>query len=250
MPPECITREQSATSAATSLVITCEHGGNWLPAPYRYLFRSCRTVLESHRGFDSGALAMATTLARNFDAPLLTSTVSRLLVDLNRSIGHRNLHSEAIRTLPAAIRQEIIEHYYQPYRTEAERLVAQGVARRGRVIHISCHSFTNYLNGVMRHADIGLLYDPARPAEKALCANWKSVLNVSAPDFQVRRNFPYQGRNDGLTSSLRKKFPSDAYTGVELELNQKNLAPHPRHWHALRESVITSLETALTGYTP
>lgn len=250
MLTECITRKQSTTSAVTFLVITCEHGGNRIPAPYRYLFRSCRTLLESHRGFDPGALVMATALARNFGAPLLTSTVSRLLVDLNRSIGHRNLHSKAIRTLPAAIRQEIIEHYYQPYRAETERLVARGIARRGRVIHISCHSFTNNLNGLARHADIGLLYDPVRQGEKTLCANWKSVLNVSAPDLEVRRNFPYQGRNDGLTSSLRKEFPSDAYTGIELELNQKNLTPHPRQWNALRESVITSLKTALTGCTP
>lgn len=244
------TQKNSLTSAATALVITCEHGGNRVPAPYRYLFRSCRTLLESHRGFDPGALVMATTLARNFDAPLLTSTVSRLVVDLNRSIGHRNLHSEAIRTLPAAIRQEIVEYYYQPYRTEAERLVAQGIARRGRVIHISCHSFTNNFNGVVRHADIGLLYDPARQGESALCANWKSVLKVSASDLEVRRNFPYEGRNDGFTSALRKKFPSDVYLGIELELNQKNLLLPARQWTVLRKSVITSLDTVLRGYHP
>lgn len=231
-----------------ALVITCEHGGNHVPEPYRHLFHNGRTLLESHRGFDPGALIMAKALARRFGAPLLTSTVSRLVVDLNRSIGHRNLHMGAIQELPAEIRQTILEHHYQPYRSEAEALVAQQIARRGRVIHISCHSFTNNFNGVVRHADIGLLYDPARQGERALCANWKSVLRVSAPDLEVRRNFPYEGRNDGFTSTLRKKFPPDAYLGIELELNQKNLLFPARQWTGLRELIITSLQTVLRDY--
>ena len=235
------------TSTATALVITCEHGGNRVPVPYRHLFLNCDTLLESHRGFDAGALVMAEALAGYFGAPLLFSTISRLVVDLNRSIGHRNLHMEAIRKLPAAIRQQIIELYYHPYRTEAEELVTRGIARRGRVIHISCHSFTNNLNGVVRDADIGLLYDPARPGESALCANWKSALNASVPGLVVRRNFPYKGRDDGFTPALRRRFPSDVYLGIELELNQKNLLSPARQWKTLRESIITSLDTVLNG---
>lgn len=247
---ECITGKQSATSAVASLVITCEHGGNRIPMSYRELFRPYQALLDSHRGFDPGALIMARALAAAFDAPLLTSMVSRLLVDLNRSAGHPGLHLDAIRNLPAAIRKEIVEKHYRPYRAKAERLVTQGIARHGRVIHISCHSFTGNLNGVVRDADIGLLYDPARQEENGLCANWKSAFAVSAPGLKVRRNFPYEGRNDGLTSALRKKFPSNAYLGIELELNQKYLVAPPRHWTALRESVITALETALRGYNP
>jgi predicted N-formylglutamate amidohydrolase len=233
---------QNGGKKTTALVITCEHGGNRIPPHYRHLFHNCRTLLESHRGFDHGAIIMATTLAKRFSAPLLTSTVSRLLVDLNRSIGHRNLHMEAIRVLPVEIRQEIIEHYYQPYRREAENLLTQAIGMHGKVIHISCHSFTNNFNGAIRHADIGLLYDPTRQGERNLCARWKSALKTSAPDLEVRRNFPYQGRNDGLTSALRKKFPPDAYLGIELELNQKNLLRPARQWTALRESIVASLE--------
>lgn len=238
----------SLTAAAPALVITCEHGGNRVPAPYRHLFRNCEALLEGHRGFDPGALVMARVLAGHFSAPLLSSTVSRLLIDLNRSLGHRNLHMEAVRKLPAAILQEIIEHYYQPYRKKAEQLITQGIARQGRVIHISCHSFTSNLDGVVRNADIGLLYDPARQRESDLCANWKSVLKVIAPNLVVRRNFPYRGRDDGLTPALRRKFTSDLYLGIELELNQKNLLRPTRQWSVLRGSIISSLESVLSGY--
>lgn len=193
---------------------------------------------------------MAEALAGHFSAPLLSASVSRLLVDLNRSSGHPNLHMDSIRALPADIRQEIMEHYYQPYRTEAERLITEGVARQGSVIHLSCHSFTNIFNGVERKVDIGLLYDPARAGEKALCGHWKSALKASAPGLQVRRNFPYQGRNDGLTTALRKKFPADAYLGIELELNQKNIMSPARHWRALRALVINSFDSVLRRYQP
>ncbi|WP_211315817.1 N-formylglutamate amidohydrolase [Isoalcanivorax indicus] len=225
--------------------MTCEHGGNRVPEPYRYLFEGEQDLLASHRGFDPGALTMAQAMATHFRAPLLASTVSRLVVDLNRSIGHRHLHRQAIFALAAEVRQEIVARFYHPYRLEARRLVAQGVARRGRVVHVSCHSFTDNLDGVLRRADIGLLYDPARPGERALCARWKSVLRVIAPELEVRRNFPYEGRNDGMTTWLRTLFPPDHYLGIELELNQSNVLHPARTWTLLRRSLVTSLNTVL-----
>src|SRR5258708_20306455 len=151
-----------------SFLITCEHGGNRIPAPYRALFRGSCALLDTHRGYDSGALGRARELARAFKAPLVSSTVSRLLVDLNRSIGHRQLFSAATRGVPAAVRGEIVERYYRPYRAQAERLVRQLVARGRRVIHISSHSFTPELRGEMRNPDVGLLYHPPRRPQPPL----------------------------------------------------------------------------------
>jgi predicted N-formylglutamate amidohydrolase len=74
--------------AATAFLVTCEHGGNRIPAPYRKLFVRQRALLDSHRGWDPGALQMARALSTALRAPLVASTTSRLLVDLNRSAGH------------------------------------------------------------------------------------------------------------------------------------------------------------------
>src|SRR5208282_1599260 len=93
------------------IVITCEHGGNRIPVLYRDLFHGQQQQLESHRGYDPGALVMGRALAAALAAPLVVSTVSRLLVDLNRSVGHPRLHCEAIRKAPAAVRQRILKHY-------------------------------------------------------------------------------------------------------------------------------------------
>ena len=231
--------------AGGGLVISCEHGGNRIPEPYRDLFRPCRASLHSHRGFDAGSLPMARALAAAFGAPLVAATVSRLLVDLNRSVGHPRLHCDVIRRLPASVRARIVEDYHQPYRQQAEHLVTQAIARHGRVVHLSCHSFTPELDGKARTADIGLLYDPVRPGEVALAARWKAAIEARAPELTVRRNYPYAGRNDGLTTSLRKRLSPELYVGVELELNQKHVRRGGRQWTALRETVIASLRAAL-----
>jgi len=44
-------------------LITCEHGGNRIPARYRPLFACHGALLASHRGYDPGALALARDFA-------------------------------------------------------------------------------------------------------------------------------------------------------------------------------------------
>jgi predicted N-formylglutamate amidohydrolase len=229
-----------------SFLVTCEHGGNRIPAPLRPLFRDHRALLATHRGFDPGALVMAKALAAAFAAPLVTATISRLVVDLNRSIGHPRLFSEATREASAAVRASIIAQHYLPYRTEVERCVAQAVARGRRVIHVSSHSFTPVLDGEVRNADIGLLYDPARRIEAETCARWKTALAARVPTLRVRRNYPYAGKGDGLTAWLRRRFPPTAYVGIELEVNQRIVLAAGRPWSALRGALVASLRIAST----
>jgi predicted N-formylglutamate amidohydrolase len=187
---------------------------------------------------------MARSLAGALKAPLVTSTVSRLLIDLNRSIGHPQLFSAATRGVPAKLRATIVEQHYWPYRTQVERLVRQSVSRGCRVIHISSHSFTAELNGKVRRADVGLLYHPGRHEEVELCARWKASLASFAPRLEVRRNYPYAGKADGLTSHLRLRFPHSAYVGIELEVNQRIVLAAGRRWTALRGELIDSLRAA------
>jgi predicted N-formylglutamate amidohydrolase len=233
--------------AGDSFVVTCEHGGNRIPARYRYLFHRHASLLATHRGYDPGALVMARQLAAALHAPLVTSTVSRLLIDLNRSIGHPQLFSAAIRSADATLRERIVEQYYLPYREQVEQLVRRSVSRGRRVIHISSHSFTPELYGKARQADVGLLYDPGRRGEVKLCDRWKETLMRMTPDLRVRRNYPYAGKGDGLTSYLRQQFSPAAYVGIELEINQKIVFAAGRRWTAVRRVLVDSLRAARTA---
>ena len=187
---------------------------------------------------------MARALARAFGAPLVTSTISRLLVDLNRSLGNPRVFSAATRGASAILRAKIVAQHYLPYRQRVERLVRQAVARGRRVIHISSHSFTPALDGKVRRADVGLLYHPGRRGEVLLCARWKAALAAFAPELRVRRNYPYAGKGDGLTSHLRLRFPQGAYVGIELEVNQRIVFAAGRPLITLRGVLIDSLHAA------
>ena len=223
-----------------ALIITCEHGGNDVPPAYAALFAGHQALLQTHRGWDPGALQLAQQMSAAFDAPLFASTTTRLLIDLNRSIGHKTLHSEATRSLPLAARREIATQHYLPHRHAIESEVARQIADGKRVVHIASHSFTPELHGIVR-PDIAWLYDPRRIGEAPFVARWMAAMRRRQPDLKLRRNYPYHGKLDGLTALLRKRHTVDQYIGTEIEVNQRYFYVGGEPWDALRANVIAAL---------
>jgi predicted N-formylglutamate amidohydrolase len=229
----------------SGLILSCEHGGNRVPREYADCFRQAAPILGTHRGYDAGSLQLGRALARRLGAPLQTATITRLLVDLNRSQGHPRLFSEYTAGLDHAAKQAVLRRHYLPYRRRLEASIAEQVCRQGLVIHIGVHSFTPELHGRLRRADIGLLYDPGRPREQRLCQSWQSELRRGFPELRIRRNYPYQGRADGLTTALRRRFPPESYLGIELEVNQIRLDGSPASRRQLAVALADSLQRAV-----
>ena len=227
-------------------IFSCEHGGNRIPRQYQHLFKGQTRILQSHRGWDPGALQLARASARYCSVPLHFSQVSRLLVDLNRSPNHRALFSATTRQLDAGEKRRICEQYYFPYRSGVETAIRDEPRRP--VIHLAFHTFTAELNGVVRKGDIGLLYDPAREAEKEFCVALQAVLQQVFPSLVVRRNYPYLGTADGLTTCLRKRFAPRAYLGIELEINQKHINADNHYWRRLLKEFGSILQDSITAY--
>lgn len=205
-------------------LVSCEHASNRIPAPLRGLGLP-PAILASHRGFDVGALPVARLLARRLAVPLHAGRWSRLLVDLNRSAAHPGVVARQVdgrpvpgNELDAAARQQRLARYWQPYR-DAVAAAAAGRAARGTCVHWSVHSFVERLGGVERRNDVGLLYDPARPRERALALQLRQ--HLLAAGWSVRCNFPYFGDTDGVTTALRRQLPAARYLGLEIELNQR-----------------------------
>lgn len=203
-----------------AVIVSCEHGGRRVPAEWAHLFRGAARALESHRGWDPGAIGLARRLARRLDAPLHAATVTRLLVELNRSETHRSLFSRLTRDLPQETKRRILARHYHPHRRRVERDLRAALRGGGRVMHLSVHTFTPVLDGEVRRADVGLLYDPARAAERALCDAWARELRRAAPELRVRKNHPYRGAADGFTTHLRREL-GPRYLGIELEVSQR-----------------------------
>lgn len=229
------------------LLITCEHGGNRIPAAYLDLFED-NPDLDSHRGWDTGALILARQMAKSFNAPLHASTTSRLLVDLNRSPNHRHLFSGITRFLDDETKNDILNTYYFPYRMGIEKDIRKQLDSGKKVLHISVHSFTPELDGIIRDTDIGLLYDPGRKGEKSFCRTWQESFNWLSPQLKIRRNYPYTGVQDGLVTAMRKKYTDEQYLGVEIETNQRLVMQGDKAWQYCRDAIVESLDQSLLIY--
>jgi predicted N-formylglutamate amidohydrolase len=230
------------------VLLTCEHGGNRVPAEFARLFRGQRELLESHRGYDPGALELARTCARRLNVPLHSATVTRLLVELNRSPKHPAQFSIATKRLSAADRESLFEKHYYPYRNRVAAEVEKAVDCGRRVIHLSFHTFTPVLDGDVRRADVGLLYDPRRPGETAFCTLFKQSLAARRPELTIRKNYPYQGKTDGFTTTLRRKWNETVYLGIELEVNQRWPLSDRRDWRRLQQDLAEAAKESLTGF--
>ena len=200
------------------LVLTSEHGGNFVPKEHLALFKNQQAVLQTHRGYDLGALDLFQYLKPLSHFSIFSET-SRLLIELNRSLHHKNLFSMFSKTLSEVEKKQLIDNYYLVYRNEVENRIRTYLKANETVLHLSVHSFTPLLNSIKRQGDIGLLYDSKRPMEKQFCKIFKTYLVKENPKYLVRFNFPYLGKADGFTTYLRKQFPEN-YMGIELEINQ------------------------------
>jgi len=201
------------------LIFTCEHGGNIIPSEYLKYFNNAQSPLNSHRGLDYGAIDLF-NYCKELSDYSKSNSVSRLLIELNRSINNPKLFSEFSKILKPSEKEKLINEIYLPYRNEVENVINAEIKEGEEVVHISFHSFTPELDGKHRNTDIGLLYDPSRTSEKKISKNLKQLLKEELPKLKVRYNYPYLGKADGFTTALRKKFPNH-YSGIELEINQK-----------------------------
>lgn len=231
-----------------AVVVTAEHASLKIPDRYRGLGLGARDQ-ESHIAWDEGSKALAQAIARQLKAPLVEGAVSRLVIDLNRSLHHRRVIPAVAFGVPvpgnesvtAEERARRIELYYEPFRSKAFAEISRGVRSTGRCVHISVHTFTPRLNGVVRPLDVAVLYDPMRRREAELGESLAA--RFSAVGFRVRRNFPFRGVADGHTTGLRRKFPDKAYAGVEIEVNQSLLG----EWRRTVAAVSAELTAELGG---
>lgn len=212
------------------VVLSCEHAGNRIPLAWRQAFAPPADVLQSHRGWDPGALALSRRLRRLLQpenaVPLAACHTTRLLIDPNRSLDNPSLWSPWSRVLPQSLQQAAIRQIWQPHRRRIEAQIDASIARHGGCLHLAIHSFTPIWKGRPRSTRLGLLFDPQRPFEAALCRQWQRALRRRLPGLAIHCNRPYQGRSDGLTTSLRHHFPAQRYLGLEIELAQDLAVDH------------------------
>ena len=230
-------------------IISCEHASNRVPPRFSHVFEGREKILSSHQAYDAGAAGVARRLGRHCSSSVHLGSISRLLIDLNRSLFNRkSLYTSYSRKLPQDERQLLLHKYYQPFREKVTEEIGRSISRERPVLHISLHSFSPVKSGKVRKADIGLLYDPARRTEKHICRFLAGLLKEKAVSLRVRRNYPYLGKTDGFTAFLRGKYPGKMYAGIEIELNQALLSSGKENKRKVEDIMAEGIRTILRYY--
>jgi predicted N-formylglutamate amidohydrolase len=207
------------------LIISCEHGGWQIPKAYAELFVGHEKELQSHTGWDIGALEVASFLAKATNSPLYSQAISRLLIEMNRSLNNPDLFSHFTSGLDKKAQSDLIQTLYFPYRNRVEEAIEKAMNKGFEVLHLSVHSFTPVWNNQARPVDLGILVDQAFKKEGAVGAALQELLQKHLPEYQVKLNEPYNGADDGFTTYLRNKFDPENYFGIEVEINQRLMVP-------------------------
>lgn len=215
----------SNRDAPSPFVIFCDHASRHVPERYGNLGLT-EAELDSHIAWDPGALAVAECLSNILNAPLVRSTVSRLIIDCNRALDAENLiwtMSEATRIaanecLDEAERQHRIDRFYRPYHQACSDLLDRRREARQETILVCIHSFTPIYNGVSRPWPIGLIHgkndDYARRVLHAMKA--------AAPGMEIGWNEPY-GAKDGVTFTLERHGVERGLAVVMIEIRNSEL---------------------------
>ncbi|MEM9196871.1 MAG: N-formylglutamate amidohydrolase [Pseudomonadota bacterium] len=190
-----------ANSAGNArLLITCDHASARVPAEIGPLGVP-EADMARHIAFDVGARGVALALSAALDAPAVLSTVSRLVIDPNRSEDDPTLVMEIAdgALIPAnrGIAQSEIDRriaaYHRPYhRAISARLDAAIAAGLAPVI-LSIHSMTDRLGSrPPRPWQISVLYASDDRIARPLLARLRAE-----PDLTVGDNEPYHGALEG-----------------------------------------------------
>lgn len=187
-------------------VLACDHASNRFPEGYGDLGLTPHQRLM-HIAWDPGALAVALQLSEMLDAPLVASTVSRLVIDCNRRHDAPDLIpivSERTE-IPGNMgigdneRAMRIGAFHEPFHAALEGVLERRKAAGIETILVTVHSFTPVYKDVPRPWPIGLIH--AR--DESFTAALRDALAADDGTLNIGWNQPYSALN-GVTFTLEQ----------------------------------------------
>jgi predicted N-formylglutamate amidohydrolase len=184
--------------------IVVDHASNRIPPRWGDLGLSPSDRVR-HIAWDPGALAVAMKLSDLLDAPVVHSTVSRLVIDCNRDVDALDLvptiseHTEipGNAALTADDLHWRISSAHAPFHGAIDRLLDARNAAGIETILVCMHSFTPTYKGVARPWPIGLIHGRDAQYTAAL----RDALAADEPRLNIGWNEPYSALN-GVTYTL------------------------------------------------
>jgi len=224
LPPVLVTNR----NGRSPFVLLCDHASNHIPQRYENLGLGARELNE-HIAWDPGTLAVGQLLSQLLDAPLVHSTISRLMIDCNRMHDADDLIPKVSEktfvpgneTVSAKERQDRIAAFHTPYHLAISDLLDARAAIDVQNIIISLHSFTPVYNDVPRQWAAGLIHAGQEKFSRVLF----EALLEDAPEIEMGWNVPYPAR-EGFYFTIDQHVDKRANHGTIVEIrNDEFLRP-------------------------
>ncbi len=233
---------KSIFRSKSNLVFTCEHASGRIPKQFGKLGLSAKQLKDAKDLYDPGCLKVAQNLAKHFNASLVYSTVSRLVVDSNRRldmtgtadnkhhapavkhhlvVGNDN-HDELINipdnlNLGYKNEKQRFNEIVLPYQQEGFNIVEKLLEYHERVIVMSIHSFFPLYHGHHRKTEIDVMYDKSHSLGKVL---FNFLKNNSS--YEIGNNEPWslKDADGGIFNKLQSQKQVSL---LALDINNKLL---------------------------
>lgn len=209
--------------------IVVDHASNRIPPRWGDLGLPPSERIR-HIAWDPGALAVSLKLSELLDAPVVHSTVSRLVIDCNRDTDAPDLVPKIseLTEIPgnAAIGNDDlatrIAAAHTPFHASIDRILEARASAGIETILVCMHSFTPAYKGVQRPWPIGLIH--AR--DQRYTAALRDALAADAPDLNIGWNEPYSALN-GVTYTLEHHGDGRGLDATMIEIrNNEILEPN------------------------
>ncbi|WP_296593174.1 N-formylglutamate amidohydrolase [Roseibium sp.] len=187
-------------------VFVCDHASNFFPPPYDTSLGVSEPEKSAHIAWDPGALGVARELSRRLDAPLVHTTVSRLIIDCNREESRADLipclsettQISGNRDLSADEKAFRLNLAHRPFHKAIDKVLNQRKDKGLATAVVSIHSFTPVYKGKSRPWEIGLISDRDRRLADPVIDDLRE-----RGDLTVGDNEPY-APSDGVYYTIRR----------------------------------------------
>jgi predicted N-formylglutamate amidohydrolase len=218
-PPVLLTNARGSSP----FLLVCDHASNCIPPAFGTLGLAPSQRLM-HVAWDPGALSVAHLLSDLLDATLIATTVSRLVIDCNRTLSAPDLvptRSEATEIpgnvgLSAEQKSDRVHRYYEPFHAAITQVLNQRAPQHP--ILVTVHSFTPSYHGVPRPWPIGLI--PGR--DQTFARAVFEALKTEDETLNVGWNQPYASIA-GVTYTLEHHGDERGIPAVMLEIRHDEI---------------------------
>jgi predicted N-formylglutamate amidohydrolase len=206
-------------------VLACDHASNRFPDRYGDLGLTPHQRLM-HVAWDPGAMAVATELSELLDAPLVASTVSRLVIDCNRDhdapdlipVVSERTDIPGNQGIGDNERAERIEAYHAPFHAALRDVLDRRKATGIETVLVTVHSFTPVYRDVPRPWPIGLIH--AR--DQRFTAALRDALADDEAGLNIGWNEPYSALN-GVTYTLEHHGDGRGLEATMIEIRHNEI---------------------------